>query len=164
MSAGHWTQQLFYSTEVANVRWGSYMLRSWIAGILVSLPLCSLAQKTDGTKPIAISLHITSVHQEDDSTACGNIAACSATKFTVEGYADDANTSSRTVYVLTCDQLIAFKPTTRIAVSCGSVHANNDYEVRVFDASISFWPVGKYTPPPHRGLYSIVSEKEVRKP
>ena len=140
------------------------MLRSWIAGILASLPLCLLAQTADGTKSIAITLHVTSVRQEDDSTACVNIADCYATKFTVEGYADDANSGTRTAYVLTCDQLIALRPRYRVGTSCGSIHANNNYSARVFDNSISFWPAGKYTPPPYRGLYAIVSEKEVRKP
>jgi hypothetical protein len=139
------------------------MLRSSIAGILVLSPVCLLAQKTDGTKPLEITLHVTSVSQEEDSTTCGTDPDCQATIFTVEGYADGAGTASRTKYVLACAQLLASKPTPHVAVSCGSIHANNDYHGRVLDNSISFWPAAKYTPPPLRGTYAILSEKEIRK-
>jgi hypothetical protein len=117
----------------------------------------------DGTKGIQITFHVTSVRYEEDSADC-DTGECSATKFTIEGYADDMHTGSRVAYLLTCDEVVAYKPTPHIAVSCGSVHANNDYDARVFGDSISFWPEEKYTPPPLRGLYHIVSEKEVSKP
>jgi hypothetical protein len=139
------------------------MLRSSIAGILMLLPVCILAQKTDATKPLEITLHVTSVSQEEDSATCGIEPDCQATMFTVEGYADGAGTASRTEYVLACAQIFASKPTPHVAVSCGSIHANNDYHGRLFDNSISFWPAVKYTPPPLRGTYAILSEKEIRK-
>jgi len=119
----------------------------------------------DGTKGIQITFHVTSVRYEEDSAYC-DTGECSATKFTIEGYADDMHTGSRVAYLLTCDEFVAYKPTPQTTVSCGSVHANNDYDARVFGDSISFWPEEKkkYTPPPLRGLYLIVSEKEVSKP
>jgi hypothetical protein len=137
------------------------MLRS-IAGIFVFLPVCLWAQ-TDATKPLYVTLHVTSVSQVEDSSACGTDPDCYATIFTVEGYADAANAASRTEYILACSQILARKPTSHIAVSCGSIHANHDYHGRVFDNSISFWPAVRYTPPPLRGTYAILSEKEIRK-
>jgi hypothetical protein len=139
------------------------MLRSSIAGILVLLPICLSAQKTDVTKPLEITLHVTSVRQAEDVTTCGTDPDCQATTFTVEGYADGPSTGSRTEYVLACAQILASKPTPHVAVSCGSIHANNDYHGRVFDNSISFWPAVTYTPSPLRGTYAILSEKEIKK-
>jgi len=138
------------------------MLRSSIAGTLVLLPVCLLAQP-NVTKLLEITLHVTSVSQEEDSTICATDPDCQATVFTVEGYADGGGTASRTEYVLACAQILASKPTPHVAVSCGSIHANNDYHGRVLDNSISFWPAVKYAPPPLRGTYAILSEKEIRK-
>jgi hypothetical protein len=117
----------------------------------------------DGAKGIHVTFHVTSVRYEEDSTVC-DTGECSATKFTIEGYANGAPSGSRIAYVLTCDEFVVYKPTPHITLSCGSVHANNDYDARVFGDSISFWPEDKYTPPPLRGLYNIVSEQEVSKP
>lgn len=141
------------------------MLRSSIAGILMLVPVCIFAQKTDVTKPLEITLHVTSVSQEEDSTGhfCGTDPDCHASVFTIEGYADGTDKASRTEYVLGCAEIWARKPTPHVAVSCGNVHANNDYHGRVFDNSISFWPAVKYIPPPLRGTYAILSEKEISK-
>lgn len=117
----------------------------------------------DATKHIPITFHVTSVRSGEDSAFC-DTGECSATKFTIEGYSDSVLTGNRVRYELTCDELVAYKPTPHIAVSCASVHANNDYDAKLFDNSISFWPEEKYTPPPFHGLYQIVSEKEVSKP
>ncbi|MGA7830601.1 MAG: hypothetical protein WCA21_06555 [Terracidiphilus sp.] len=117
----------------------------------------------DGTKGIQITFHVTSVRREEDSAFC-DTGECGATKFTIEGYSDGMNSNSRVEYVLTCDELLAFKPTTHIAISCGSVHADSDYNASVFGSSISFWPREKYAPQPFRGAYKIISEKEVSKP
>jgi hypothetical protein len=68
------------------------------------------------------------------------------------------------MFVLNCDEMLALKPTPKIAVSCGSIHANNEYDAWVYNDSvnsISFWPLDKYTPPPLQGVFHIVSEKEV---
>jgi hypothetical protein len=120
--------------------------------------------RNNGTKGIQISFHVTSVRYEaDPPDFCGTVE-CSATKITVEGYADGMQPDSRVMFVLTCDKLVSLKPAPKVAVSCGSVHANNDYDAWVFDNSISFWPREKYTPPPLRGSFKIVSEKEVSKP
>jgi hypothetical protein len=139
------------------------MLRSSIVEILVLFPVCIMAQKTDGTKPLEITFHVTSVSQEGNSSACGADPNCQATVFMVEGYADAAGAAGRTEYLLGCAQTWARKPTPHLAVSCGSIHANNEYHGRILDNSISFWPAVKYTPPPFRGTYAILSEKEIRK-
>jgi hypothetical protein len=139
------------------------MLRTSVA-LLVLLPICLLAQKSDDvTKGRKIILHVTSVRHEEDSTVCGS-GECSATKFTVEGYANGVQPGSRIAYVLTCDEYLADKPTPHISMACVRVHANGDYDGKLFGDSISLWPEEKYTPPPYEAVYSIVSEKEVRKP
>jgi hypothetical protein len=116
-----------------------------------------------GTKGTQIVFHVTSVRYEEEPDFCGD-GTCSATKTTVEGYSDGMQTGSRVIFVLNCDEIVALKPPPNVAVSCGSVHANNDYDAWVFNSSISFWPREKYTPPPLRGSFRIVSEKEVNKP
>jgi hypothetical protein len=122
------------------------MLRSSIAGILVLLPVCLLAQKTDddGTRGTKIPFHVTSVRQED-LTEC-DPDKCSSKKYTIEGYADGRHTDSRTAYVLTCTEALVYKPTPHVEGACARVHANADYDVRLFADSISFWPEGlRYT-------------------
>jgi hypothetical protein len=139
------------------------MLRRSIAGIFALFPVCLAAQKTHITKPLEITLHVTSVSQEEDPSYCGTEPDCHANVFTVEGYADAADKASRTEYVLGCAEIWEGKPTLHVAVSCGSIHANNDYAGRVLDNTISFWPAVKYTPPPLRGTWAMLSEKVVRK-
>lgn len=141
--------------------------------LLLTVPIVSFAQApqitggatthNDAKTVLHITFHVTSVRYEDESSDC-DPSKCSAKKFTIEGYADGAHTGRRTAYVLTCDEYVVFKPTAHAAVTCGSVHADNDYDARVFGNSINFWPEEKYTPPPLRGLYNIVSETEVSKP
>lgn len=116
----------------------------------------------NGKKGTKITFHVTSVTHNDDDTVCQS-GECSATKFTVEGYAIAVNTGSRIEYVLTCDEYFASKPTVHVAVACSKLHANNDYDARLLSDSIDFWPDERYTPPPMRAIYSIESEKEVSK-
>ncbi|MDW5267525.1 MULTISPECIES: hypothetical protein [Acidobacteriaceae] len=120
------------------------------------------APAPDGTKGIPITFHATSVRQED-STNC-DPDKCSTKKFTIEGYTDGAHKNSRVSYVLTCDETVAYKPTPHVAMACARVHANDDYAAKIFSDSISFWPAEKYTPPPYRALFTILSETEVSKP
>jgi hypothetical protein len=148
------------------------MNRSW-AVLLIACSAVCLAQApqatsgatvhNDGTKGIKISIHVTSVRYEEEPDFCGD-GTCSATKTMVEGYADDMQTDSRVMFVLNCDEMVALGPNPKVALSCGSIHANNDYDAWVSDNVISFWPREKYTPPPLRGTFRIVSEKEVSKP
>jgi hypothetical protein len=114
------------------------------------------------TKGNPISFHVTSVRQEDLTECDPN--KCSSKKFTIEGYADDAHTNNRTVYLLTCTEPYVFKPTPHITMACVRLHADTDYNAKIFSDSINFWPEEKYDPPPYRVLYSIVSETEVSKP
>ena len=127
---------------------------AFVAGLLFTVFLS--AQKT--SEAHQITFHVTAVRQESDD--CG-YKDCQATAFTVEGYAESA--TSRTEYVLTCTQLMALKPSPHVATACGSIHADQDYQGKVFDSSISFWPVEKYIPPPYRGLWAIQSEKAAPK-
>ncbi len=124
---------------------------AFVAG-LVFASSAVFAQKT--SEALRITVHVTAVRQEPDT--CG-YKDCRATAFTVEGYAESA--ASRTEYVLTCTELMALKPSPHVATACGSIHADHDYQGKVFDNSISFWPAEKYTPPPYRGLWAIQSER-----
>ena len=116
-----------------------------------------------GTKSTKIVFHVTSVRYEEEPDFCGD-GTCSATKTMVEGYADGMHMDSRVMFVLNCDEMVALGPNPKVAVSCGSIHANNDYDAWVSDNAISFWPREKYASPPLRGIFRIVSEKEISKP
>ncbi len=148
------------------------MNRYWAVLLLACSAVClaqapqttsSATEDNDGTKETHITFHVTAVRYEEEPDFCGD-GTCSATKFTVEGYADRMEADVRVMFVLYCDEMVALKPAPKVAVSCGSVHANHDYDARVNGNLVSFWPEGKYTSPPLRGLYRIVSEKEVSKP
>jgi hypothetical protein len=115
----------------------------------------------DETEGIPLTLHVTSVRQED-LTDC-DPDKCSSKRFTIEGYADTRHTSSRTSYVLTCTETIVYQPTPHISGACVRLHASSEYNAKRFADSIDFWPDEHYTPPPYRVLYSIVSEKEISK-
>ncbi len=118
----------------------------------------------DGTRGTKIIFHVTSVSQQDDPDSCPT-GGCSATKFTVEGYADVQHDSHLTKYVLKCSEILASTPSPHFAVTCGRVHANSDYAATRFADTINFEggkPKPKDAPP--EALYVIVSEKEVDKP
>lgn len=121
------------------------------------------SQDDDGTKGRRIIFHVTSVHRADDDSLCQS-GECSATKFTVEGYANGTHPGFRIEYVLTCDEYMVHKPNPHITISCGRVHANNDYEATVFTDSIAFIDSKpKAEGSPAEVDYDIKSEKEVSK-
>jgi hypothetical protein len=128
----------------------------------VPQPMGGLTKHNGGTNPTKIVFHATSVHYEDEPDFCGD-GTCSATKTTVEGYTDCMQMDTRVMFVLNCEEALAFKPTPHITISCSHIHANNDYDARLFGDSISFWSAEKYTPPPYKATFRIVSEKEVRR-
>ena len=113
------------------------MLRAFAVTILVFLTIGAESQEhpATATTSLTITFHVTSVRYEDDPSAC-EIGQCYAKKFTVEGYAD--RSSARTLYVLTCGEYTILKPRTQVTMTCGSVHANNDYTAKVFEKSMSF--------------------------
>lgn len=136
-------------------------MRTFLAVVLLLLPFCTSAQSPGSSKRVKMRFHVTSVRYEDDPDACP-IPACYAKKSTVEGVAEGSN-GIRTAYVLRCDEMTAMEPKPHVTLSCGSVHANFDYEVILFSSGFSFWPDAKYTPPPLHGVYDIVSERELSK-
>jgi hypothetical protein len=152
-----WTWEREFDNE--NAKMGGLMSRRFFVGLLLLFPVCMWAQ-SGVTKPLEITFHVTSVNK-GIPIVCGDTPDCTVTEITVEGYADAEKTSTRIRYMLTCDQVMATKEPPHLAISCGSIHANNEYRGRIFDSAISFWPVEKHTPPPQWGLYSIVSEKEI---
>lgn len=140
-------------------------LRTILAGLLLLLPLYSLAQSPDvgSKKGVKIRFHVTSVSYAEDPDWCP-IAQCYAKKYTVEGFVD-SSTGTRTAYRLTCEEVQSMKPRPVVTISCGSVHANYDYDARLLASGINFWPDGTWTqPPPYHAVYDIVSEKEVTAP
>jgi hypothetical protein len=123
-------------------------LKTFPAGLLLAFPLCSLAQSPDvaSTKGTNIRFHVTSVSYADDPGWCPT-ANCYGKKFPVDGFVGSC-TGTRTAYRLTCDDVQTMKPRPVLKVSCGSVHANNDYDAKLFPAGINFWPIVTYSPPP----------------
>jgi hypothetical protein len=131
---------------------------------LAQAPQRKTSATSDGKKGTKINFHVTSIVRDEEGDGTFDAAKCFVTKFTIQGYADGAYTGSRVAYVLTCHEFLAYKPTAHVAMSCGSVHANDDYDARRVGNSISFWPEEKYTPPPFRGVYNIESEQEISEP
>ncbi len=110
-------------------------------------------------KGTPITFHVTAVRSEEEHDVGERCQGdCSRTRITVEGY------SNATEYVLACVEVTAYKPSTHLVVSCGRVHANNDYIARRYADSIAF---GEYKPQspdePVASAYEIVSEQEVNK-
>lgn len=137
-----------------------------LAGSLLLFAGQSLAQSSDddGPKGVKILFHVTSVSQRDDPDSCP-AAQCSATKFTVEGYADVQHNRHPTQYVLKCSEILVSNPSPHYAVTCGRVHSNNDYDATLFADSIYFRDrKPKQDGAPPEALYIIVSEKEVSMP
>jgi hypothetical protein len=134
--------------------------------ILCSISLAQSASLsmtgTPSSEPRAtpLTFHVATVRHQDLSDC--DPAKCTSTKFTVEGYSTGANASIRTVYVLTCTEVISVEPHPHISMACSHLHANAEYSGKLFDSGISFWPEAKYEPPPYRVLYEIVSETESR--
>jgi hypothetical protein len=132
--------------------------------LLVSIEhLSGQTQDDDGSKGRKITFHVTSVRHEDDATVC-QTGECSATKFTVEGYADGSHTGSRIEYVLTCDEYLAYKPKPHISLICGRVHANNNYDAMLYPDSIYFLNAPKPADSAMEANYEIESDKEVSNP
>ncbi len=112
-------------------------------------------------KGVVITFHVTSVVREDDTNTDCKPSECSSKKITVEGYVDKPQTSNRISYVLSCYEYLAFRPTAHISVACAELHANQQYDARLFNNVIGFWPDGSYQPPPVREFYNIISESEI---
>ena len=125
--------------------------------------LFAQAQDQDKGKQ-KILFHVTSVRSEDDPDSC-QTGECSATRFTLEGYADVNHDGHLTEYVLKCVEYLAYNPTLHYTMVCGRVHANNDYDAGLFADSVFFTDSKpKPTGAPHEAGYRIVSEKEMIKP
>jgi hypothetical protein len=126
--------------------------------------LSGQSQDDDGSKGRKIIFHVTSVRHEDDATVCRS-GECSATKFTVEGYADGPHTGSRIEYVLTCDEYLAYKPKPHLSLICGRVQANSNYDATLYPDSIYFLVnTPKSAGSAIEANYEIESDEEVSKP
>ena len=129
--------------------------------VLLGLPLSgrTLGQES-GQR---IMFHVTAVRSEQAHDWC-TTGDCSATRFTVEGYADVKGDSTLTEYVLECVETLVQKPSPHFTAVCDRLHAHNDYEARLLSDAIAFsetkspTPEGAIVP-----AYRIVSEKEVKK-
>jgi hypothetical protein len=127
--------------------------------ILLGLPLTGqlVGQKQSAKK---ITFHVTAVRSGKALHWCQS-DDCSATRFTVEGYSDVTGDSHLTEYVLECVEVLSAKPS---PIVCDRVHANNDYDARLWEGDIVFVePSPTVTDGAMRSTYHIVSEKEVDK-
>jgi hypothetical protein len=120
-------------------------------------------QDDASSKGRKINFHVTSVRQEDDKTVC-QTGECSATKITVEGYANLPHTGSRIDFVLTCEEYLAYKPKPHISLSCARVHANSNYDAILYPDSIYFLNMPKPADSAMEANYEIESDEEVNKP
>jgi len=119
------------------------------------------AQESNGTR---ILFHVTSVRQENAPNDCP-AADCEATRFTVEGYAEVRHDGALIDLVLRCSEILVGKPSPHYAVTCGRVHAHNDYDATLYADTIYFADGPKKKPEgaPPEALYRIMSEKEADK-
>lgn len=121
------------------------------------------AQDTSKVKAV---LHVTAVQAQDDPAGYCETGACSAKKFTVEGYVNAAEGKS-TKYVLNCVELLPRDWMARYA-ACARVHANKDYSVTIAPDWVDFDTHEPYStverPNYILQAHTIVSEREESKP
>jgi hypothetical protein len=133
-----------------------------IAIIVVALLACRCLAQEVGEK---IVFHVTSVGSADATDYC-TTGECSATRFTVEGYANLRGSSAVTAYVLDCVEVVTTKSPIHWTSVCAHVHASSDYDAKLYSQSVDLSPEEKGSSSadaPMRLLYSIKSEKEVSK-
>lgn len=131
-----------------------------LVALAVPTGLFSIGSPDQGSKA---NFHVTSVRSEGPRDASCSGCEFKEIRFTVEGYAHLQGNTKAVEYVLECDEIIDVDG--HFTAICAHVHANKDYEVRIYDIGISFWGDNKpANPQPTMGLYSIVSEKEVASP
>jgi hypothetical protein len=113
--------------------------------------------------------HVTSVDSEPANDLCGSGRSCSSgpysvegTKYTVKGYIDSADKTTRTVYKLECVELRQTLPSPKQMNYCERVHAGREYKVSVLDRAIVIGGVhASSNTEPGETAYHIVSEREV---
>lgn len=126
-----------------------------LASVVVILSVLFIsAPSSESEDPPTTTLHVTSVKSEEAKDWCTD-GKCSATRYTVEGYADSVD------YVLDCVQVMATEPSPHFVTVCSHVHANSDYAVKILSDAVSFLDeAGSSGTEPSHALYQIVSEKE----
>jgi hypothetical protein len=111
-------------------------------------------------------LHVTAVQAQEDPAGYCETGACSAKKFTVEGYVKAAEGKS-TKYVLSCVELLPRDWMARYA-ACARVRANKDYSVTIAPDWVDFDTHEPYStverPNYILQAHTIVSEREESKP
>jgi len=136
------------------------MLRIIAIGLVIMacfLSALSAQELRAEQNPQVILFHVTSVQHADGANAC-SAGACSAIKYTIEGYAEMRYDAAMTEYVLTCDEYIVRKPHPHRNNICARVHAGNTYTVELLSDSVSF-PYSRLNKD-FEANYSIVSERE----
>jgi hypothetical protein len=115
-----------------------------------------------------IVFHVTSVEQGEATDWC-TTGKCSATRFTVRGYAVDIEDRTPIEYVLDCVETIANEPKPHVTAQCPRVHAHKDYDAELGADSIFFADSPSdssgrpSTDKPIVMGYTIKSEKEVQR-
>lgn len=97
--------------------------------------LCFL--HAQGVKGVKAVFHVTAIQMQDHPPGYCDTGACSAKKFTVEGYVDTSDETKSIEYVLTCVELLPHDLTARYA-ACARVRANNRYSVTIASDWIQF--------------------------
>jgi hypothetical protein len=115
-----------------------------------------------------IVFHVTSVEQGEAIDWC-TTGKCSATRFTVRGYAVDIEDRTPIEYVLDCVETIVNEPKPHVTAQCPRLHAHKDYDATLGADSIFFADSPSdssgrpSTDKPIVMGYTIKSEKEVQR-
>ncbi len=130
--------------------------------LLTAHGLCAQQSSTDGDS-VLIVFHVTSVKRDVPPDWC-TTGACSATRFTVEGYAKVPGDAHFTEYTLTCVETIALSPQGGTNI-CPRVRANGSYNARLLADAIDFIDKTPRAPDaPMEAEFEIRSEREVITP
>ena len=136
---------------------------SMLCWIFPSTPYQCSAQQADGAIPI--TFHVTSIKKDQPEDTCVT-GTCSATRFTVEGYARITGDLHSTRYVLTCIEFIQFGTNNvNPSMYCARLRANAAFDGKLYADVISFADDDdRKNASSHKGLmasYEIESQQEM---
>jgi hypothetical protein len=126
------------------------------------------AQQTNADGSIPIAFHVTSIKKDQPEDYC-TTGTCSATRFTVEGYARVAGDMHFTGYVLTCVEYIQFGADNKNPNSyCARLRANGTFDAKLYADFINFADdEDRKSASARKGMmaaFEIKSEREIPNP